>query len=150
MPHERARRRSPVQSVACGGIRVDLGRRNARFGDTEEVVEQQQILRVGGAKPSAHLYAGGCAVHLTNPGGSAQQVRNDVQGDLAGQGLTEGPEYVDTARSRDRCSLAHHTALADTRGPDHTDDSAVSTYWRSSSSVRTVISCWRPTSVASE
>ena len=63
-------RASDVGVDQCGQpapprVRVDLGQRHLGVGDAQQVIKQQQILRVGIGNPCPHLRAGGFAVQIS-------------------------------------------------------------------------------------
>jgi hypothetical protein len=65
---------APFRDIPRGppGIRVDLGQRHIGVGDAEQIIKQQQILRVGVGHTCPHLCACGGALELSGPDRRAQ------------------------------------------------------------------------------
>ena len=117
-------RASDVGVDQCGQpapprIRVDLGQRHIGVGDAEQIIKQQQILRVGIGHTSAQPGAGGFAVEVSHAGARPQQPRHDMERDVTGMGLAEGPKHLDAATGRQRRRLPRHPGLADARRSHH-------------------------------
>ena len=100
-------------------IRVDRGQRHIGVGDAQQIIQQQQILRVGIRKLFPELRAGGFAVQVGHAHAGPQQPRHRMERDLVGVGFAEGPKHVHPATGCGRRGLAGRPALADTRRSHH-------------------------------
>ncbi len=126
-----ARQRHGVDQ--CGqppspGIRVDLGQCRIGVGDAEQIIEQQQILRVGvGTYISPQPRAGGVAVEVSHTAARPQQPRHGIKRDVTSMGFAEGPKHLDPATGRQRGGFAGHPGLADARRSHHVDHTAAAT-----------------------
>ncbi len=96
-----------------------LGQRHIGVGDAEQIIQQQQILRVGIRNLLPHFRAGGFAVEVGHAAGRPQQLGHDVEGNVTGVGLAEGPQHLDPATGRQRRGLPGRPGLADARRSDH-------------------------------
>ena len=105
-------------------VRVDLWQRHLGVGDTEQIIEQQQILRVGIRNLLPGPGAGGVAVQVGHAGARPQQPRDQMERDVTGVGFAEGPKHLDAATGRQRRGLPSHPALTDARRSHHTGDTA--------------------------
>ena len=101
------------------GVRVDLGQRHLGVGDAQQIIKQQQILRVGIRDLFPHPGAGGFAVQVSHAAARPQQPRHHMERDLTGMRLAEGPQHLDPATGRQRRGLPGHPALADARRSHH-------------------------------
>ena len=61
-----------------------------RVGDTQQVVEQQQILRIGVGNLRPNPLPRGVIVEVADPYDRPQQPRHHMKRDVAGVGFTEG------------------------------------------------------------
>ncbi len=125
----RAKRRGVEQ---CGQpapprVRIDLGQCHFGVGDAEQIIEQQQILRVGVRDLFSRLRAGGVAVEVGHAAARPQQPRHHPEGDVTGVGFAEGPKHLDPASCRDCGGLPGHPALADAWRSHHIHHTAATT-----------------------
>ena len=109
---------------ASGSI---CGQRHLGVGDAQQIIEQQQILRVGIGDLFPDPGAGGFAVEVGHAGARPQQPRHRMEGNVAGVGLAEGPKHLDPATGRQRRGLARRPALADARRSHHIHDTTAAT-----------------------
>ena len=72
-------------------IRIDLRQRHIGVGDAEQIIQQQQILRVGTGQVSPQPGAGGVAVDVGHADGRPQQPRHRLEGNVARMRLAKGP-----------------------------------------------------------
>ena len=100
-------------------IRVDLGQLHIGVGDAEQIIEQQQILRVGIRNLFADPRAGGSAVEVSHAGARPQQPGDHTEGDVAGVGFAERPIHLDAATGRQRGGFPGNPGLADARRSHH-------------------------------
>jgi hypothetical protein len=115
------------------------------IGDSQQIIEQQQILRVGVGELDTQTSSGSVAVEVSHSGARAQQARYSVKRNVAGVGFTEGPKHLGPATSRHCNDLPGHAALADARGPTTVTTPPRPLIVRSSMASRSAISQLRPT-----
>ncbi len=109
-------------------IRVDLGQRHLRVGDAEQIIKQQQILRVGiGGDTRPQPRAGSFTLEVSHAAGRPQQPRHGMERDVARMGFAEGPKHLDPATGRKRRGLPGHPGLADARRSHHIPDTTAAT-----------------------
>ena len=124
----RARQGSGVDQrgqPAPAGLRVDWGQRHIGVGDAEQVIEQQQILRIGVVKSRPQLNPCGFAIKVGHAGARPQQSRHRLERNVAGVGFAEGPKHLDPTAGRQLHDLPRHPALADARRSHHVHDATV-------------------------
>ena len=109
---------------ASGSI---CGQRHIGVGDAEQIIQQQQILRVGIRKSFAHPRAGGFAVEVGHAAARSQHPGHHLEGDVGSVGFAEGPKHLDPATGRQRRGLPGHPGLADARRSHHVHDTAAVT-----------------------
>ena len=101
-------------------IRVDGGQWHVGVGDAEQIIEQQQILRVDiGTYICPQLRAGGVAVEVSHTAARPQQPRHGIERDVTGVGFAEGPKHVDPATGRQRRGFPRRPGFADARRSHH-------------------------------
>ena len=81
------------------------GQRHIGVGDAQQIIEQQQILRVGIRKLFPDLRAGGLAVEVGHAHAGPQQPRHRMERHLVGVGFAEGPKHVHPATGCGRRGL---------------------------------------------
>ena len=100
---------------ASGSIR---GKTASGSADAQQIIKQQQVLRVGVTNPVAQSIPRGLPAKTINTEGRAQQPRDGMEGHLTGVRLAEGSEHLNTTLARHHRNLAHQTALPNTEaGP---------------------------------
>ena len=104
-------------------IRINRGQRRIRVGDAQQIIEQQQILRVCIREPAPAPWRPAHRRRLRR-----QHLRSSRatawNGTSAGMRLAEGRKHLRTA-ARATPHLAHQTALADARRSHHIHDATV-------------------------
>ena len=108
-------------------IRIDLGQRHLGVGDAQQVIEQQQILRVCIRHAFANPGPRGFALQVFDPAQRAQQPRHRVEGNIVGMRFAVDPHHLDPATGRGRRGLPRHPALADTWRSHHGHDTTAAT-----------------------
>ena len=108
-------------------IRIDLGQRHIGVGDAEQIIQQQQILRVGIGHIRPQPGAGGFAVEVGHTAARPQQPRHHVEGNVTGVGFAEGPKHLDPATGGQRRGLPGHPGLADARRSHHVHHTTAAT-----------------------
>src|SRR5437868_3245996 len=76
---------------------------------------------------SAPAYPGGFAVEVSHTDARAEQLGQNVEGNVAGMRLAERPEDLDSAPGRQRCCLARRPRLADPRRSHDIHDTTAAT-----------------------
>ena len=109
------------------GIRIDGGQRHLGVGDAEQIIKQQQILRVGVGYLFPNPSAGGVAVQGGHADAHAQQLGHHTEGNVTGVGFAEGPHHLDAATGRHGRRLPGRPALADARRSDHVQHTTAAT-----------------------
>jgi hypothetical protein len=66
------------------GIGIDSGQGSVGIGDSEQVIKQQQVLRLRVGKLSPYPRSGGIGVNTLDAGDRTQQPCHGMEGDLAG------------------------------------------------------------------
>ena len=82
--------------------------------DAEQVIEQQQVLRIRRREVEAYLAARRVAVEIANTGDCAQETGHRVERDTAGMRLADGFEHLDTTLGCCRRNVTHQTGLSNT------------------------------------
>jgi hypothetical protein len=102
----------------------DGRRRGVGVADSEQVVQQQQVVGVGVGDAGPHLRPARVLVEVAHPEHPAQQPRHQMKRDLPGMGFGGDGEHLDAAAGSQRHGLARDAALADTGWPNHPDHTA--------------------------
>ncbi len=64
------------------GIGIDCRESDIGIGDAQQVVEEQQVLRLRVGNPRPYLCTGGWAVQIAHAAGCTQQPRHDMEGNV--------------------------------------------------------------------
>ena len=97
------------------GIGPDVGRGDRGITDAEQVVDQQQIFRVGLRQSGSNACSGLVGAQTLDAGGGPHQPCDHVEWDVGGVGFAVRGEHRDTATGRARRGFADESALADSR-----------------------------------
>jgi hypothetical protein len=105
----------------------DVGQRYLGVADAEQVVDEQQILRVGVRESGSNVCSGLVGAKTFDAGGGSHQPGDHAERDIGGVGSAVRGEHWHTAAGRTRHGFAHESALADSGRPDDSDHTSGAT-----------------------